>query len=95
MILPKLQHATWEMRGPDKKPLQRDGMKNFVAANSLVKGANPADVRLAVKEAARELEKLGIPPIAARGFLRAWVAQKQSSGRLSAAAVARVFCKTE
>lgn len=94
-ILRKLQDALWEMRGPTERPLDKDKMQRFGMATEMVKGANPSDVRLAVSEAAGELVQLGIPPNHARSFLRAWVAQKQSKGRLSAAAVARVFCKTE
>jgi hypothetical protein len=93
MILRKLQDATWEMRGPNEEPIQKEAMNRFKAATSATKGANASDVRPAVKEAAKELELLGIPPISARSFLRAWVAMKQSNGTLSPAALARVFCK--
>lgn len=88
MILGRLQDATWQMRGPVEKPIQKDAMARFVAATSAAKAGDS-------KLAAKELASLGIPSISAHSFVRAWVAQKQSHGRLSAAAVARVFCKTE
>jgi hypothetical protein len=47
MILRKLQDVTWEMRGPDKEPLQRNGMKTFIAATS---AASAGNLNLAVKE---------------------------------------------